>query len=88
MDKSTRLYFAKIGKIGGQKSRRTLSSEQARNMVKLRQARRAFLKFRTKCFWSFDPNYIIKSEDISWVIEQLKKHGTKEVIPWIKQLCH
>ncbi len=88
MDKSIVKYLSQIGRRGGLKSRRTLSSEHARDMVRVREARRAFKIFKTKCFWSFDPDYKITAKDLPWVIEQIKKHGTKEVIPWIKRLCH
>ena len=38
-------YLARIGRKGGAKSRRVLSSEDARNMVRVREARRAFRRF-------------------------------------------
>jgi hypothetical protein len=40
MNKSLRDYFKKIGKKGGAKSRRTLTPEQARAMVKARETKR------------------------------------------------
>lgn len=40
MDEKTRKYLSEIGKKGGQKSRRTLTSEQARAMVKAREAKK------------------------------------------------
>lgn len=33
-------YFSRLGKIGGAKSRRVLTPEQAREMVKVREANR------------------------------------------------
>jgi hypothetical protein len=75
MDNTVRNYFSEIGKRGGQRSRRTLDSETARNMTRLRDARRAYKRFYTLCFWSCDPQYIIVLEDVPWVAKQLMKHG-------------
>lgn len=74
-------YFSEIGRRGGKKSRRQLSPDAAREMVKLREARRAYKKYHGQCFWSFDPNYKISKEDIPWVAEQLKKNGNREL--WV-----
>lgn len=68
-------YLSEIGRRGGKKSRRTLSPEQAREMVKVREARRAYRSFHTTCFWSCDPDYLVTVEDVPWVAEQLMKHG-------------
>jgi hypothetical protein len=40
MKKDLREYFAKIGSKGGKKSKRTLTTAQARAMVKAREAKR------------------------------------------------
>lgn len=44
-------------------------------MVKVREARRAFRKFHTQCFWSFDPNYDVTPADVPWVAKQLMAYG-------------
>jgi hypothetical protein len=44
-------------------------------MVRLREARRAFKRFHTQCFWSCDPAYQVTARDVSWVAEQLMKFG-------------
>ncbi len=75
MDKEVGRYLSEIGRKGGKKSRRTLPSETARNMVKIREARRAFRSFYASCFWSFDPNYQIAIGDLPWVATQLKTYG-------------
>ena len=75
MDEVVRTYLARIGSHGGRKSRRHLSGEAARNMVRIREARRAFRDFHTRCFWSFDPDYLVCAGDIAWVAEQLMTHG-------------
>lgn len=80
-------YMAEIGARGGRKSRRRLTSEDARAMVKVREARRAFRRFRTRCFWSYRPDLHIGREDVPWVAEQLMKHGDREA--WLigARLC-
>ena len=70
-----RQYLRAIGRRGGLASRRTLSAEAARDMVKVREARRAFRRFQALCFWSYDPDYQITLSDVPWVAAQLKAHG-------------
>ncbi len=50
MAHSTRSYLAEIGRRGGTRSRRTLSAEQAREMVAVREARRAAKAFARSAF--------------------------------------
>ena len=82
-----RRYLAEIGRRGGKKSRRVLLSETARGMVRLREARRAFMKFRTSCFWSFDPDRKIATPDIPWIVDQLQKNGGREAWETAARLC-
>lgn len=80
-------YLASIGRRGGLVSRRHLSAEDARNMAKVREARRAFKQFHSQCFWSFKPDLHITVSDITWVSDQLMKHGGR--LAWEKgaKLC-
>ena len=78
MDETTRRYLARIGAQGGRKSRRELSAEAARQMVRVREARRAFRRFYTRAFWSFDPDYRVTARDLRWVAERLMTHGGRE----------
>ncbi len=80
-------YLAEIGRRGGRKSRRTLDSETARDMVRVREARRAYRRFHTRCFWSFDPDYEIGSADVAWVARQLRKHGGRDAWDVARKLC-
>ena len=73
-----REYLAEIGRRGGRKSRRSLDAETARDMVRVREARRAFREFHAACFWSYDPGYQVQIEDVPWVIEQLMRHGGRK----------
>ena len=87
MQQSVRAYLADIGRKGGRKSRRTLDGETARAMVRVREARRAFRRFRAECFWSFDPDYPIGLSDVPWVVAQLRKHGGREAWEVARKLC-
>ncbi len=78
MDQKARKYLAEIGRRGGRESRRTLSEEQARKMVRVREARRAYREFHAACFWSFDPDYVIEEKDVAWVAERLMEFGGRE----------
>ena len=64
-----------IGRQGGRKGRRQLDAATARNMVKVREAKRAFRDFHAQCFWSFDPAYRVTLDDVTWVAEQLMRYG-------------
>ena len=84
---SVRSYLARIGSRGGRKSRRTLDPDTARMMVKVREARRAFRRFRATCFWSYRPDLRIGADDVAWVAEQLMKHGNREAWQVGARLC-
>lgn len=81
-------YLSEIGRKGGQRSRRTLTKEQSRNMLKVREARRAFKKFKALCFWSYAPDLEITIHDVPWVAEMLMKHGNREAWNTAIKLCH
>ena len=80
-------YLADIGSRGGRKSRRVLDPAMARSMVRVREARRAFRRFRTSCFWSYRPDLEIGAEDVAWVAEQLMKNGNREAWRIGAKLC-
>lgn len=81
MSQAIRKYLAEIGRKGGAKSRRTLDPEQARAMVRVREARRAYRKYHAQCFWSCAPDYPIGPADVAWVAEQLMKYGGHQAWP-------
>jgi len=82
-----RRYLAQIGARGGRKSRRSLDADTARAMVRVREARRAFRRFRNTCFWSYRPDLVIGPDDVPWVAEQLRKHGNREAWRVAAKLC-
>jgi hypothetical protein len=84
---NVRKYLSRIGRRGGLKSRRALDPTTARRMVQVREARRAFRRFRTSCFWSYRPDLRITQADVPWVAEQLMKHGNREAWTVGARLC-
>jgi len=87
MTDKIREYLAEIGRRGGKKSRRTLDSETARDMVRVREARRAYRRFRTSCFWSYRPDLLVGLDDVDWVAETLMKNGNREAWRIGRSLC-
>ena len=82
MDPHIRKYLADIGRRGGQRSRRRLTPDQARAMVRVREAGRAYRRYHARCFWSSPPDLRIGAEDVAWVAEQLMRHG--DLTAWRK----
>ena len=80
-------FLSEIGRKGGRRSRRVLTPSQAKGMVQVREARRAFKRYRALCFWSYDPNLKVSINDVSWVVENLKKHGNREAWMVAERLC-
>lgn len=80
-------FLRRIGREGGLKSRRSLTPEIARDMVRVREARRAFHRFRAACFWSYRPDLEIGLAEVPWVAEQLRKHGNREAWRLAARLC-
>ena len=76
--KEVRKYLQQIGRRGGTRSRRALDPNTARDMVRVREARRAFRRFRSRCFWSYRPDLLIELSDVPWVADQLRRHGNRE----------
>ena len=85
--KEIKEYLAEIGRRGGCKSRRSLDPATARDMVRVREARRAFRRYRVRCFWSSPPQLEIRLEDVPWVAEQLMKYGDRQAWRIGAKLC-
>ena len=87
MDNATKQYLADIGRRGGAKSRRVLSANVARDMVRVREARRVYRRFYAACFWSYRSDLVIHLTDVPWIAEQLKKNGNREAWRVGEALC-
>ena len=82
-----RQYLAQIGRCGGRRSRRHLSSEDARNMVRIREARRLFRRYYAQCFWYMQPDMNITIADVPEIAHGLRKHGGREGYRLAARLC-
>jgi hypothetical protein len=85
--KQIRSYLAEIGRRGGKKSRRHLSSEQARGMVRVREARRAFREFHAQCFWYMPKDLKVTLADVSEIVRGLRQHGGRRGFTLATRLC-
>ena len=80
-------YLARIGRKGGAKSRRVLSSEDARDMVRVREARRAFRRFHAQCFWYLREDAEIALADVPEIARGLRKNGGRQGFLLAAKLC-
>ena len=80
-------YLAVIGREGGKKIRRRLSSDQARDMVRVRELRRAFREYYARCFWYMRPDAHLTLDDLPEVVRGLRKNGGREGIHRAAKLC-
>ncbi len=80
-------YLSQIGRTGGRKSRRHLSSEDARKMVRLREARRAFRMFHAQCFWHMPEDMPITQHDLPAIIRGLRTNGGRRGYQAADRLC-
>lgn len=83
-----RAYFARIGRKGGIRSRRGLSSADARNMVRVREARRAFREFHAQCFWYWRRDMAVTLDDIPEIVRGLRRDGGQKGMLVAARLCH
>ncbi len=80
-------YLSRIGRKGGKKSRRSLSSQDARNMVRIREARRMFREFHAQCFWFLREDAEIGLADIPEIARGLRQHGGRRGFLLAEKLC-
>ncbi len=84
---AVREYFSRIGRRGGLRSRRNLSSDEARDMVRVREARRAFREFHTQCFWYLRPDLVVTLNDVPEIVRGLRQHGGRKGFRIAARLC-
>ena len=80
-------YLARIGRKGGSKSRRRLSPEEAKNMVRVRETRRAFRKFHAQCFWYMREDIPITLADVPEIVRGLRQNGGRQGFLLAAKLC-
>lgn len=82
---SVSAYLARIGRKGGAKSRRRLSAEEARDMV--REARRAFRTFHAQCFWYMREDMEVMLADVPEIVRGLRQNGGRQGFLLAAKLC-
>ncbi len=80
-------YLSRIGRKGGKKSRRILSAEDARQMVRVREARRAFRRFHAQCFWYLRPGMRVTLADVPEIARGLRQNGGRQGFLLAAKLC-
>ena len=80
-------YLSSIGRKGGKKSRRILSGEDARKMVRVREARRAFRRFHSQCFWYLRPDMRVTLADVPEIARGLRQNGGRQGFLLAAKLC-
>lgn len=80
-------YLRQIGQRGGLKSRRHLSSAEARGMVRVREARRAFRRFHAQCFWYLREDMPVTEDTIPEIVRGLRQNGGREGYLLAEKLC-
>jgi len=80
-------YMARIGRKGGSKSRRSLSTEEARNMVRVRETKRAFHRFHAQCFWYMRKDMGITLADVPEIVRGLRQNGGRQGFLLAAKLC-
>ena len=80
-------YLSSIGRKGGKKSRRFLSVEDARKMVRVREARRAFRRFHSQCFWYLRPEMRVTLADVPEIARGLRQNGGRQGFLLAAKLC-
>ena len=85
--RSVNSYLSRIGRKGGSKSRRKLSSADARNMVRVREARRAFSEFHAQCFWFLRQDMKVGLDDVPEIVRGLRQNGGRRGFLVAAKLC-
>ena len=80
-------YLAAIGRKGGKKSRRSLSPLQARNMVRVREAQKAFRKYYAQCFWYMPAEMKVTLADVPEIVKGLRQNGGRRGYLLAAKLC-
>jgi hypothetical protein len=79
-------YMSTIGSRGGKKSKRRLDPAQARRMVAVREAQKAYDQHRHEYFWSYQEGAKIRFEDIEWVVQGLMNEGNRAAFEKARQI--
>jgi hypothetical protein len=53
----------------------------------IKTAKEALAAYRTSCFWSLSPDFIVTAETIPIIINGLRRHGDRKAFQLAAQLC-
>lgn len=56
-------------------------------MVRVREARRFYGAFHSRCFWNAPADLRIGQEDVAWVAKRLRENGGREGWEAANRLC-
>lgn len=87
MTAAVKHFLSEVGRRGGLVNKRNLDPATARRMVRIREARRAYRRFHSLCFWSYNPELVIGRSDLEWVVSQLRKYGNRAAWEAAARLC-
>ena len=78
---------ARIGGQGGSRNHATLPSAEARDRVRVREARRAFLDYHAQCFWYLRPDMQVTLGDVPEIVRGLRRNGGRKGFLLAARLC-
>ena len=50
-------------------------------------AREALAAYRTRCFWSLAPDFVVTAETLPIIIDGLQRHGDRRAFQLAAELC-
>ena len=59
----------------------------ARDMVRVREARRAFREFHAQCFWYLRPDLQVSLDDVPEIVRGLRRNGGRRGFLVAARLC-
>lgn len=69
-------------KVLGMDDRPPLTKEE-----KLELARRVFREYFAQCFWSWNPDVVLRDEHLPMIVQGLRLHGGHAGYRIVEQLC-
>lgn len=63
------------------------TSGESDSAERLALAREALATYRTRCFWSLAPGFVVTEETLPLVIEGLRRHGDRAAFQLAARLC-
>ena len=80
-------HFTRIGPKAGSRIRRSRSSADDQDVVRVRDARRAFRDFYAQCFWYLRPDMQITLREVPQIVRGLRQNGGRQGFLVAERLC-